>query len=256
MADSEQRSTYFGFRQVTGSEKTRLVRDVFESVAQRYDLMNDLMSLGLHRVWRHLSLSLSGLRANFNVLDLAGGTGDMTFRMWRMMGGKLNITLSDINYEMLHKAKDKLIDKGCAGVNLVQCDASALAFNDNHFDFVCIAFGLRNVTHKEDALKEICRVLKPGGQLMILEFSHPNNRFLDKLYQRYTFTVLPLLGDIVVGDKDSYRYLSESIRMHPDSDTVLQMLVEAGFEHGYARAMTGNIVALHTAIKPVIKVTS
>jgi len=247
---SEQRTTDFGYRQVPEEEKTRLVGGVFDSVATRYDLMNDLMSGGIHRVWKRVTIELSGVREGHRVLDVAGGTGDLSSRFARIVGPNGRVVLSDINESMLRVGRDKLIDSGTiANLDFVLADAERLPFAERSFDCVTIAFGLRNVTHKERALESMLRVLRPGGRLLVLEFSKPTNELLGKLYDAYSFGVLPRLGKLVTGDADSYRYLAESIRMHPDQDAMRDMMEDAGFERCDYHNMTGGIVAIHRGFR-------
>jgi demethylmenaquinone methyltransferase/2-methoxy-6-polyprenyl-1,4-benzoquinol methylase len=248
---SSDRTTHFGFQTVSESEKAGKVAEVFHSVAAKYDLMNDLMSGGIHRLWKRFTIELSGVRPGNRVLDIAGGTGDLTRKFSSLVGPTGEVVLADINASMLKVGRDRLLDKGVAGnVRFVQADAEKLPFPDNHFDCITIAFGLRNVTHKEDAIASMLRVLKPGGRLLVLEFSKPGNELLSKAYDRYSFTMLPLMGRLITGDADSYRYLAESIRMHPDQETLKGMMEEAGFARVTYHNMTGGIVALHRGIKP------
>jgi demethylmenaquinone methyltransferase / 2-methoxy-6-polyprenyl-1,4-benzoquinol methylase len=248
--DSE-RTTHFGFQNVPESEKAARVADVFHSVAAKYDLMNDLMSAGIHRLWKRFTIELSGVRPGNRVLDIAGGTGDLTRKFSRLVGPDGEVVLADINASMLQVGRDRLLDLGVAGnVRFVQADAEALPFPDNHFDCITIAFGLRNVTHKEVALASMLRVLKPGGRLLVLEFSKPGNELLSKAYDQYSFKLLPLMGKLVTNDSESYRYLAESIRMHPDQETLKAMMEDTGFARVTYHNMTGGIVALHRGIKP------
>ena len=244
--DPSGRSADFGFEKVDWEEKARRVRGVFDSVAGKYDLMNDLMSGGLHRLWKQFALSLTALKPGQQALDVAGGTGDLGAGLAHQVGRSGHVVLSDINLEMLRRGRDKLIDAGIVG-NVSYCiaDAEALPFADDRFDCVTIGFGLRNVTDKPAALASMRRVLKPGGQLLILEFSHPSAPGLKPLYDTYSFRVLPLLGRLVANDADSYRYLAESIRMHPDQETLLAMMREAGLEGCRYHNLTGGIVAVH-----------
>jgi demethylmenaquinone methyltransferase / 2-methoxy-6-polyprenyl-1,4-benzoquinol methylase len=242
--------THFGYQTVNTSEKEKLVAGVFHSVAAKYDVMNDLMSGGIHRLWKRFTIELSGVRAGHRVLDIAGGTGDLTAKFSRIVGPTGRVVLADINDSMLKVGRDKLIDHGIVGnVDYVQANAEALPFPDNHFDCVSIAFGLRNVTDKDAALRSMYRVLKPGGRLLVLEFSKPQHAALGKLYDLYSFTALPLLGKLIANDSDSYRYLAESIRMHPDQETLRGMMTSAGFARSEFFNMTGGIVALHRGIK-------
>ena len=241
----------FGFRDVPASEKAGMVRQVFESVAPRYDLMNDLMSGGVHRLWKRFTIELSGVRPGNRVLDIAGGTGDLTRKFSSLVGPTGEVVLADINDSMLKVGRDRLLDKGVAGnIEFVQADAEKLPFPDNHFDCVTIAFGLRNVTHKEDAIRSMLRVLKPGGRLLVLEFSKPTNALMSKAYDAYSFAFMPLMGKLITNDSESYRYLAESIRMHPNQETLKSMMVEAGFDRVTYHNMTSGIVALHRGIKP------
>lgn len=238
-------TTDFGFQEVPWEEKARRVRGVFDSVADRYDLMNDLMSAGIHRVWKRFTLGLTGLRPGQRALDVAGGTGDLAAGLARQVGERGLVVLTDINASMLARGRDRLIDEGLVGnVQVVQANAERLPFADATFDCVTIGFGLRNVTDKQAALASMRRVLKPGGQLLVLEFSHPIPA-LRPLYDAYSFNVLPLLGRVVAGDEASYRYLAESIRRHPDQETLLAMMREAGLEDCRYHNLTGGIVAVH-----------
>ena len=248
---STDRTTHFGYQTVRESEKAAKVAEVFHSVAAKYDLMNDLMSGGVHRIWKRFTIELSGVRPGNRVLDIAGGTGDLTRKFSSLVGPTGEVVLADINASMLRVGRDRLLDKGVAGnVRFVQADAEKLPFPDNHFDCITIAFGLRNVTHKEDAIASMLRVLKPGGRLLVLEFSKPENELLSKAYDQYSFTMLPLIGRMVTGDPESYRYLAESICMHPDQETLKGMMETAGFARVTYHNMTGGIVALHRGIKP------
>ena len=250
-ASDAEPTTHFGFKNVPESQKAEKVAEVFHSVAAKYDLMNDLLSGGMHRLWKRFTIELSGVRTGNRVLDIAGGTGDLTRKFSSLVGPTGEVVLADINDSMLKVGRDRLLDKGVGGnVVFVQADAEKLPFPDNHFDVVTIAFGLRNVTHKEDALRSILRVLKPGGRLLVLEFSKPSSQVLSKFYDTYSFNFMPLMGKLITNDADSYRYLAESIRMHPDQETLKAMMVEAGFERTSYHNMTGVIVALHRGIKP------
>lgn len=246
------KTTHFGYKEVPEDEKVRMVGGVFHSVASRYDLMNDLMSGGIHRIWKRVAIELSGVRPGQHILDVAGGTGDLASRFSREVGPAGKVVLSDINSSMLGTGRDRLLDEGvCGNVEFVLADAEALPFRDASFDCVTIAFGLRNVTHKERALASMLRVLKPGGRLLVLEFSKPTSEFLGKLYDAYSFGVIPKIGRLVAGDEDSYRYLAESIRMHPDQETLRDMMEDAGFERCDYHNMTGGIVAIHRGFRPV-----
>ncbi|MCC6201462.1 MAG: class I SAM-dependent methyltransferase [Gammaproteobacteria bacterium] len=241
----------FGFQQVSPEEKTRRVRDVFASVATRYDLMNDLMSLGVHRLWKRLAVGALHARPGERILDVAGGTGDLTRLLARRVGPSGCVTLSDINGSMLAVGRDRLLDAGIAGnVAIVQGNAEALPFADQSFDAGIIAFGLRNVTDKEAALRSCCRVLRPGGRFIVLEFSRVVLPLLARLYDRYSFSMLPRLGAWVAGDAPSYQYLAESIRRHPDQETLLGMMRAAGFDRCDYFNFSGGIVALHRGYRP------
>ena len=247
--DKEPRTTHFGFETVATSAKARRVRGVFDSVAERYDIMNDLMSGGLHRLWKRYTIDHAGVRPGHKVLDLAGGTGDLAKAFARQAGPRGYVVLADINAAMLAKGRARLVDAGIAGnLAVAQVDAENLPFADGAFDCVTIAFGLRNVTDKGRALASMWRVLKPGGKALILEFSRPPAA-LQPLYDLYSFRVLPVLGKLVAGDEASYRYLAESIRMHPDQDTLLAMLQAAGFERCRYHNLAGGIVALHVGYR-------
>jgi demethylmenaquinone methyltransferase/2-methoxy-6-polyprenyl-1,4-benzoquinol methylase len=245
-SDSSDRHTDFGFEKVGWEEKARRVRGVFDSVAGKYDLMNDLMSGGMHRLWKQFLLTLTGLKPGQQALDVAGGTGDLSAGLAHQVGRGGHIVLSDINASMLSRGRDKLIAAGIAG-NVSYCiaNAQALPFADARFDCVTIGFGLRNVTDKAAALASMRRVLRPGGQLLILEFSQPSAPGLKPLYDAYSFRVLPVLGKLVANDADSYRYLAESIRTHPDQETLLGMMREAGLEGCKYHNLSGGIVAVH-----------
>ena len=244
------KTTHFGYKEVPEDEKVRMVGGVFHSVASRYDLMNDLMSGGIHRIWKRVAIELSGVRPGQQILVVAGGTGDLTSRFSREVGPSGKVVLSDINSSMLGTGRDRLLDEGvCGNVEFVLADAEALPFRESSFDCVTIAFGLRNVTHKERALASMLRVLKPGGRLLVLEFSKPTSEFLGKLYDAYSFGVIPKIGRLIAGDEDSYRYLAESIRMHPDQDTLRDMMEDAGFERCDYHNMTGGIVAIHRGFR-------
>jgi demethylmenaquinone methyltransferase/2-methoxy-6-polyprenyl-1,4-benzoquinol methylase len=242
----DERSTDFGFQRVPPGEKARRVRGVFDSVVDRYDLMNDLMSAGAHRLWKRFTLALANLHPGQRALDVAGGTGDLAAGLARQVGERGLVVLADINAAMLARGRDRLIDAGCAGqVAFVQADAERLPFPDGSFDCITIGFGLRNVTDKAAALSSMRRALKPGGQLLVLEFSQPRVAALKPLYDAYSLRVLPLLGRYVAGDEASYRYLVESIRMHPDQETLLKMMADAGLEGCRYHNLSGGIVAVH-----------
>lgn len=245
---SEQ--THFGFKNVDKTQKASMVAEVFHSVAAKYDVMNDLMSMGIHRLWKRFTIDCSGARAGHTVLDLAGGTGDLTAKFSRIVGSQGKVILADINNAMLKVGRDKLRDKGIVGnVEYVQANAEELPFPDNTFDIITIAFGLRNVTDKDKALASMYRVLKPGGRLLVLEFSKPENELLNKVYDAYSFHLLPKIGQVVANDADSYQYLAESIRMHPDQETLKNMMEQVGFEQTTYHNLTGGIVALHRGYK-------
>ena len=249
-ANQSTNQTHFGFKQVDEDQKESLVAEVFHSVAAKYDVMNDVMSLGIHRIWKRYTIDCSGARKGHQILDLAGGTGDLTAKFSRIVGPEGSVTLSDINPSMLEVGKDKLRDMGLVdNIKYVEANAEDLPFPDNSFDIVTMAFGLRNVTHKENALASIYRVLKPGGRLLVLEFSKPTSPALEKIYDTYSFHLLPKMGKLVADDEDSYRYLAESIRMHPDQDTLEEMMQVAGFEGTSYTNLTGGIVALHRGFK-------
>lgn len=243
-------STHFGYQTVAAAEKAGKVAGVFDSVADKYDVMNDLMSLGIHRLWKRFAISLAHLHPGERVLDLAGGTGDLTSRMLPLVGAGGLVVLSDINASMLSEGRKRLLDDGAFGtVAYAQVDAEQLPFPDNTFDCITIGFGLRNVTDQPRALAAMLRALKPGGRAIILEFSQPLAPGLKPVYDLYSFKVLPLLGKLVVNDADSYRYLAESIRMHPDQETLLQMMQDAGFERCQYFNLASGIVAVHRGYK-------
>ncbi len=245
-----ERTTNFGFEKVPIEDKARRVSSVFSSVAENYDLMNDLMSFGVHRLWKRFVVDLAGVRAGQQVLDLAGGTGDLALRFVGKVGDSGSVTLADISAEMLDVGRRRLVDAGVLkGVAYVQADAESLPFSENSFDRVSIAFGLRNVTVKERALETMLRVLRPGGQMLILEFSTLNVSLLEPLYRAYIMNVLPRMGQIVAGDSDSYRYLAESIRLHPSQEILLEMMRTAGFERCCYHNLSGGIAAVHRGYK-------
>jgi len=244
-----EKTTHFGFRDVPVAEKARHVREVFDSVADNYDLMNDVMSLGTHRLWKRFAIGMAGVKPGEQVLDLAGGTGDLTSLMAPAVGTDGHIVLSDINAAMLRNGRGHLLDRGISGnVTFAQANAERLPFPDNSFDLVTMAFGLRNVTDKQRALEAIYRVLRPGGRLLVLEFSRPVAA-LKPAYDFYSFNILPKLGRLIAKDEDSYRYLAESIRMHPDQQTLKGMLEQAGFERCDFHNLTAGIVAVHRGYK-------
>ena len=250
MNDRKDDSIDFGYQKVARSEKKNLVANVFQSVAAKYDVMNDLMSFGIHRLWKRYTIDCSGVRKGMKVLDIAGGTGDLTAQFSRRAGPEGEVVLADINDAMLKVGRDKLRDRGVVGnVRYVQADAEELPFDDNSFDIITIAFGLRNVTDKDKALRSMLRVLKPGGRLLILEFSKPVSATLNQAYDFYSFNILPKMGQVVANDADSYQYLAESIRMHPDQETLKSMMETAGYEKVDYQNMTGGVVALHRGYK-------
>ncbi len=247
---TEKDVTHFGFTEVPVNEKAERVASVFHSVASNYDLMNDVMSFGLHRLWKRFTLAESGVRSGQCVLDIAGGTGDLTREFSQLTGKNGYVILADINEKMLQHGRDRLVNQGIVGnVGYVQADAERLPFPDNHFDCITIAFGLRNVTNKMNALQSMYRVLKPGGKLLILEFSKPVLPLLNSLYDTYSFKIIPKLGEWISKDAASYQYLVESIRMHPDQETLKDMLLQCAFEDVAFHNLTGGIVALHKGFK-------
>ncbi len=250
MNENDSKTTHFGFEKVPEEAKKHRVAQVFDSVADRYDVMNDVMSFGIHRLWKWLTIQLCHIRPGQTVLDVAAGTGDLSARLARQVGDAGQVVATDINASMLKQGRQRLTNRGIAGnIAYVQADAETLPFPDNTFDCVTIAFGLRNVTRKEAALASFHRVLKPGGRLMVLEFSKTRVPLVSGLYDFYSFNILPRMGRIIANDSDSYRYLAESIRMHPDQDTLRAMMEAAGFENcGYHNFSTG-IVALHHGYK-------
>lgn len=249
MSEKNQK-THFGYQTVNQNEKAAKVAEVFHSVANKYDVMNDLMSLGVHRLWKRFTIDLASVKPGQRVLDLASGTGDLALKFSELVGEQGQVVLSDINDSMLGIARTRLIDAGCLSNALfVQADAEQLPFPDNYFDCITIAFGLRNVTRKEDALKSMYRVLKPGGRCLILEFSKPSSSLLAKIYDSYSFSVLPFLGKLVASDGASYKYLAESIRMHPDQEKMKDMMQTAGFEDCDYHNLTGGVVAVHRGYK-------
>ena len=243
-----EKTTHFGFTQVPHQDKVHRVAQVFDSVATNYDIMNDLMSLGIHRLWKRFTIELSGVQRGQRILDLAGGTGDLAAKFATLVGAQGQVILADINAAMLQVGRERLLDRGVL-VDYAQVNAETLPFANNTFDIITIAFGLRNVTDKEAALASMLRVLKPGGRLLILEFSELKVRPLKPLYDLYSFKVLPLLGKIIVKDADSYRYLAESIRMHPNQETLLEMMQTVGFDRCDYHNLSGGIVAVHRGFK-------
>ena len=245
------KTTHFGYKTVNVEEKAEKVAEVFHSVAGKYDLMNDLMSAGIHRLWKRMTIEMSGVRRGHSVLDIAGGTGDLTAKFSRIVGPEGTVVLADINDSMLKVGRDRLMDRGIVdNIRFSQADAQHLPFPGNTFDVISIAFGLRNVTDKDMALRSMLRVLKPGGRLLVLEFSKPENPILSKVYDSYSFSILPKLGKLFASDADSYQYLAESIRMHPDQETLQGMMDNAGFANTDFHNMTGGVVALHRGVKP------
>jgi demethylmenaquinone methyltransferase / 2-methoxy-6-polyprenyl-1,4-benzoquinol methylase len=240
-------TTHFGFKTVDEQDKARHVRGVFDSVASRYDVMNDLMSMGLHRVWKAYTVQVANLQPGDQVLDIAGGTGDLSMAFAKQVGPSGRVVHTDINEAMLTTGRDRLLNHGIVLPTLV-CDAEKLPFPDQHFNLVSVAFGLRNMTHKDVALAEMCRVLKPGGKLLVLEFSKVAKP-LEKAYDWYSFNILPHLGRLVAGDADSYRYLAESIRMHPGQQELKALMKNAGFGHVDFHNLSAGVVALHVGIK-------
>lgn len=246
---SELLTTDFGYQTIPVAEKNNRVAEVFQSVAEKYDVMNDLMSLGLHRLWKKFAMQLAQIRKGECVLDVAGGTGDLIRTFAQQVGPKGKAILLDINATMLNKGRDRLLNAGLTEVITIQADGEYLPFTEASFDCLSIAFGLRNVTHKERALRSMYHVLKPGGRLLVLEFSKPLLGFLEVLYNRYSFNVLPQLGKWIVNDEASYRYLVESIRRHPDQETLQSIILAAGFDECEYYNLSGGIVALHRAWK-------
>jgi demethylmenaquinone methyltransferase/2-methoxy-6-polyprenyl-1,4-benzoquinol methylase len=245
-----ERTTDFGFEQVPLGDKARRVASVFSSVAENYDLMNDLMSFGVHRLWKRFVVNLAAVRAGQQVLDVAAGSGDLARQFAGRIGDNGSVTLADINSDMLDVGRRRMLDAGILkGVGYVQSDAESLPFSDNRFDLVSIAFGLRNVTRKDRALNSIFRVLRPGGQLLVLEFSTLRVPIMDPLYRTYLMNVLPHMGRIVAGDADSYRYLAESIRLHPSQEKLLEMMKAAGFERCNYYNLSGGVAAVHRGYK-------
>lgn len=246
---SKSGTTHFGFEQVEVGDKQKRVAGVFTSVAGKYDLMNDLMSFGIHRIWKRFAIDLAGVRAGEKVLDVAGGTGDLSREFAKLVGDKGLVVLSDINAAMLGEGRARLLDKGIHGVPAAQANAEKLPFAEGSFDLITIGFGLRNVTDKDAALRSMTRCLKPGGRLLVLEFSKPLLDPLAKIYDQYSFKLLPLMGKLVANDADSYRYLAESIRMHPDQQTLKGMMENAGLSRVQVYNLTGGIVAVHRGFR-------
>ncbi len=247
---NKTKTTHFGYEEVAEDTKKQRVSQVFDSVAGRYDVMNDVMSFGIHRLWKWLTIQHCHIKAGQTVLDVAAGTGDLSARLARQVGSAGQVIATDINASMLGQGRHRLINQGIIGnISYIQADAETLPFHDNTFDCITIAFGLRNVTHKEVALSTFHRILKPGGRLMILEFSKTRVPVLSEIYDFYSFNVLPRLGKIITNDSESYRYLAESIRMHPDQQTLRTMMQEAGFENCDYHNFSTGIVALHHGYK-------
>lgn len=247
---TEKNTTHFGFEKVPTSEKANKVAGVFHAVAGKYDIMNDVMSAGVHRLWKKYTIETSGVRPGHRILDLAGGTGDLALQFSKKVGPKGQVVLSDINSSMLSEGRNRMIDAGVSNnMDFVLANAECLPFPDNYFNIITIAFGLRNVTDKAKALKSMYRVLKPGGRLLVLEFSKPTNPVFRTLYDQYSFKVIPKLGKLVSGDEASYQYLVESIRMHPDQDTLKNMVRDAGFEEADYINLTNGVVAIHRGFK-------
>jgi len=248
--EDDKTTTHFGYKDVAIGEKQEKVAEVFHSVAQKYDIMNDLMSAGVHRLWKRFTIEMSGARAGHQILDLAGGTGDLTALFAPKVGENGRVVLADINDSMLKVGRDRMIDRGLLNnLSYAQVNAECLPFADNTFDCVTIAFGLRNVTDKQKALGSIFRVLRPGGRLLVLEFSKPVYPWLNKIYDQYSFNLLPKIGKWITGDQESYQYLAESIRMHPGQEELKQMFADAGFGDNEYHNLTGGIVALHRGFK-------
>ena len=242
--------THFGFKEVDTEEKQNLVGDVFRSVAGNYDVMNDAMSMGVHRLWKWYAIAQSGVGAGDKVLDLAAGSGDLSLKFADKVGADGQVIVTDINAAMLAQGRDRLTNAGVSeNVDYCLVNAQSLPFEDNTFDCISISFGLRNVTHKDVALQSMQRCLKPGGRVIVLEFSQPTNESFRKLYDSYSFNVIPKLGEVIAGDRDSYQYLVESIRQHPPQEELKQMMLDAGFDRVRYHNLTGGIVALHVAYK-------
>ena len=252
MKKDKPNKTNFGFKEVDADEKADLVGNVFDTVSENYDLMNDLMSFGIHRLWKKVTIETSGLREDFVVLDLAGGTGDMVKLMREKISERGTLILSDINQSMLMEGRDRLINEGIEGIHAAQIDAQFLPFQDNTFDLITIAFGLRNVTDKEKALKAILNALKPGGKLVILEFSRPQNEAFREIYDLFSFEVIPKIGALIAQTEESYRYLAESIRMHPTQDELKVMMEASGFTKCKFDNLTNGVVAIHSGQKGMI----
>ncbi len=244
-----ENTTHFGFKDVATEDKQGLVRGVFDSVASKYDLMNDVLSFGAHRLWKRYTVASSNVKTGDKVLDIAGGTGDLAIEFRKKAGESGKVILSDINAAMLAEGRRNLTNKGVFGVEFIQLNAENLPFESNSFDCVSIAFGLRNVTDKDQALREMHRILKPGGCLLVLEFSKTDNELLSQAYDFYSFNIMPKLGGIIADDEESYQYLAESIRQHPGQETLKNMVLDAGFGFCEYHNLTGGIVALHKGVK-------
>ena len=249
MSDKITKDTSFGFRQIDSREKSKMVGNVFDTVASNYDLMNDLMSFGIHRLWKRVAIESSSLRKDSKVLDLAGGTGDMVKLMRDKVGEEGLIVLSDINRSMLEEGRDRLINDGVEGINIAQIDAQFIPFEDETFDLITIAFGLRNVTDKDKAMRSMLRALKKGGKLIVLEFSRPTNEIFREIYDVFSFEIIPKIGELIANTEESYRYLAESIRMHPTQEELKTMMEEAGFKDCNYENLTNGVVAIHSGIK-------
>tara|TARA_B000000475_G_scaffold206619_1_gene168706 strand:+ start:723 stop:1487 length:765 start_codon:yes stop_codon:yes gene_type:complete len=252
MKKDNKTKTNFGFKEVDSNIKADLVGNVFDTVSKNYDLMNDLMSFGIHRLWKKVTIETSGIRDDFVVLDLAGGTGDMVKLMREKISDKGMLILSDINQSMLREGRDRLINEGIEGIQTAQIDAQYLPFEDNTFDLITIAFGLRNVTNKEKALQSIHNALKPGGKLVVLEFSRPQNEAFREIYDLFSFEVIPKIGELIAQTEESYRYLAESIRMHPVQEELKKMMEDSGFTKCKFDNLTNGVVAIHSGQKGMI----
>ena len=249
MSDKITKDTSFGFRQIDSREKSKMVGNVFDTVASNYDLMNDLMSFGIHRLWKRVAIESSSLRKDSKVLDLAGGTGDMVKLMRDKVGEEGLIVLSDINRSMLEEGRDRLINDGVEGINIAQIDAQFIPFEDETFDLITIAFGLRNVTDKDKAMRSMLRSLKKGGKLIVLEFSRPTNEIFREIYDVFSFEIIPKIGELIANTEESYRYLAESIRMHPTQEELKTMMEEVGFKDCDYENLTNGVVAIHSGVK-------
>jgi len=248
--ENTETNSSFGYKKVDPQDKQKMVDDVFDKVHENYDLMNDILSLGLHRLWKRVAVNAAKIRSNFKVLDLAGGTGDLTTLISKKINEKGLMLLSDINMNMLIKGKNNLIDKGVLNFSAIQLDAHSLPFYENSFDLITIAFGLRNITDKEKALSSILYCLKPGGNFMILEFSKPKNEMIREIYDIYSFEVMPKIGEIIAKDGDSYQYLAESIRMYPPPEEMKELMKKIGFVRCKYEYLTQGIVSIHSGFKP------